>query len=199
MFTVPKLPYETDALEPYLSRDTVHIHYEKHTKKYFDVTNQLIKGTIFDDYDELKELITNKNLKKDTKLYTNSMQAYNHSLYWENLSPKKKLNKPSKNLMQAIKQQWEDFETFKAEFSEAGIGGIGSTWCWLVLNKKKLEIVVTNNADNPVYSKQGTVLLVVDGWEHAWYLSYMSNKAVYFHITWEIINWSVVNKRYQNT
>jgi Fe-Mn family superoxide dismutase len=196
MFTVPKLSFAFDALEPNLSQDVIYYHYTKHTKKYFDVTNELIKGTRWEDFTNLDDLITSKSLKNGTHLYSNAMQAYNHQLYWENLAPTKESGKPNKELMTLITNQWKDFATFKKEFEEAGVGGFGSTWCWLILNKDELEIVVTQNADNPVYSKQGKVLLVVDGWEHSYYLSYQNNKAAYFKAVWNIINWNTVNDRY---
>jgi Fe-Mn family superoxide dismutase len=191
-FTLPKLKYAHDALEPYLSQDNVHYHYGKHTKKYFDTTNELIKGTKFADSETLEKLIESGRLRKETKLYNNVHQAYNHQLYWENLAPKEEAGKPSDELLAQFERH-EGFDKIKERFEEAANSGFGSYWMWLLITSDdKFVITTTQDADTP----ENTILLVVDGWEHSWYPTYFNDKGKYFKNIWNIINWNVVNERY---
>lgn len=195
-FSLPKLKYTHDALEPYLSQDNVHYHYGKHTKKYFDATNELVKGTTFEKFDTLEDLIKRGKLRKETALYNNAHQAYNHQLYWENLAPKNETGSPSEGLMELFEKQSNGFAAFKKNFEEAANKGFGSYWQWLTITSDgKSSIHTTQNADTP----EETILLVVDGWEHSWYPTYFNDKAKYFKNIWNIVNWNIVNERYART
>ncbi|TFG96309.1 superoxide dismutase [Candidatus Thorarchaeota archaeon] len=191
-FTVPKLKYNYDALEPYLSQDVVHYHYGKRTKKYFDTTNELIKGTMFEGSKTLDGLIAHKQLKKNTKLYHNAMQAYNHSLYWENLASHKISGSPSKELLTAIEQQWKSVDEMIEQFNNIANNHFSNGWCWLVLEQNKLAIVDTHDANQPT----GKILLVVDLWEHSHEVQYPADRTKYLNNIWLIINWNVVNEKY---
>lgn len=196
MFDVPKLKFPYDALEPDLTHENVRLHYAKHTKKYFDTTNELIKGTIYTKRKTLEDLIKHGSLRKETKLYNNAHQAYNHQLYWENLAPRQEAGKPSDELMALFDKQSSGFEKFKEAFEEAANKGFGSYWQWLTITSDgKLVIHTSQDADTP----KETILLVVDGWEHAWYPTYFNDKAKYFKAVWNIIDWNVVNERYGRT
>lgn len=187
-FEVPKLKYPYDALEPHLSHENVRYHYAKHTVKYFDTMNELIKGTTYAKHDTLEQLVKDGKLRKETKLYNNVHQAYNHQLYWENLAPVGETGEPSKELLKVF----GDMDEYKKRFEEAATAGFGSYWCWAELGESKVNIHTTNNADTPTE----TILFVVDGWEHAWYPTYFNDKAKYFKNIWNIINWNAVNERY---
>lgn len=194
-FTVPKLAYSYDALEPELTHENVRYHYAKHTTKYFDTTNELVKGTIYAKHETLEELIKHGQLRKETKLYNNAHQAYNHQLYWENLAPTSETGKPSDELLALFDKQSGGFEKFKETFEEAANNGFGSYWQWLtVTSDDKLVIATTQDAGTP----EETILLVVDGWEHSWYPTYFNDKAKYFKNIWNIISWDIVNERLAN-
>lgn len=192
-FELPKLKFAHDALEPSLTVENVYLHYTKHTKGYYDKTNELIKGTRFEKSPSLQDLIS--KTKTGTLLYNQANQAYNHTLYWENLSPNTETGAPSIELKTAIEKQWKNLKTFQQDFEEIANKGFGSYWCWLVEYNNKLEIVVTNDADNP---KEGTILLVIDGWEHSWYPTFLNDKKRYFSSIWNIVNWNIVNDRFSN-
>ncbi|TFG96111.1 superoxide dismutase [Candidatus Thorarchaeota archaeon] len=191
-FKVPKLNFEQDALEPYMSKETVHYHYDKHTQKYFDTTNELIKGTTYEQYKTLDELLP--KLKKGSKLYNQAMQAWNHQFWWEGLAPGHDYTSENAGeVADRILLNWDSFGEFEKEMTEAGTKQFGSGWVWLVAKDKKLEVVATKDADRP----DGKLLLVLDLWEHSHYLQYPADRLKYLQATWNIINWKVVNDRYE--
>lgn len=187
-FTVPKLKYNYDALEPYLSQDSVHFHYGKHTKKYFDTTNELIKGTIYEKEKSLDDLLP--KLKKGTKLYNQAMQAWNHQFFWNCLAPE--TEKPG----EFIAKQFKTVDAFIEEFTEKSTNHFSNGWCWLTIKDKELKIVTTSNADQPADKP----LLVIDFWEHAYLynLQYAANRPKYIKNIWSIVNWNFVNENYKN-
>lgn len=198
MFEVPKLKFAHDALEPHISADTVHFHYDKHTKGYFDKTNELIKGTVFAKASSLEELLTKDGLTKtDGTLFNQAAQAWNHAFYWENLCPPKQFsNDLAGEVFDAIDKQFGTFKEFKEKFEEAGTKQFGSGWAWLILVDGELLIKTTPNATNPLANPRQTPLMVVDLWEHAFYLDWQNNRAKYLKHTWNVIDWGVVNERY---
>lgn len=197
-FEIPSLKYAENALEPHISKETISFHYGKHTKKYYDTVNELIKGTVYESRKDLADLINKDTmLKMESKLFNNACQAFNHSFYFDALCPAEQSGKPSEALSTAINEEFESLEAFKKKFLDKGIAGFGSTWCWLVLHQGKLIIKLTPNAANPLIDNNSIPLFVIDGWEHSWYLDRQNEKQKYFYAVWNIINWEVVNDRYE--
>lgn len=196
-FSMPELPYAHDALEPHMSEDVVKYHYDKHTAKYFDTVNKLIKGTIFEKSDNLSDLLTkNALMRGDTSLFNNAAQAWNHVFWWETLSPPADAGRPSEQLIDAIKQTFQSFDVFKAEFNEKANKHFGSGWVWVVYKNDKLYIKTTPNAGTPITEADTTPIMVCDLWEHAYYLQHPADKASYIDAMWNIYNWKVINERY---
>lgn len=185
--TLPKLPYELDALAPHISKETMEYHYGKHHKAYVDKLNELIKGTKFASMD-LVEIIKNS----EGPIFNNSAQIWNHTFFWNCLTPKA-TPVPGGKVADLINKQWGSFEKFKEDFSKQAVGNFGSGWTWLIKNSKgDLEIFNTSNADNPL--KHGlTPLLTVDIWEHAYYIDYRNARASFVNAFWNIVNWDFVS------
>ena len=197
MFEVPELKYSYDALEPYLSEDIVHYHYDKHTKGYFKKLNELIKGTKFEDIKTLDKLITNKSLlKADTAIFNNAAQAWNHSFYWNCLAPKDEGGEPSKELKDAMSAAGGSYKKFIEAFNDGAAKHFGSGWGWMVFFKDKVNSFALHDAGNPYTEDRGIPLLTVDIWEHAYYLEYKNDRAKYLDKIWNIINWNFVNEQY---
>lgn len=191
------LPYSYDALEPYIDKQTVELHYSKHHKMAYDAFMNAIKGTPIDTMNVLSIF---KNISKlPVKVRNNGGSAFNHAFYWENMKPKGG-GKPVGNFAEAINKTFSSFDEFKKQFTEAGKNRYGSGWIWLCLDDKgKLIISSTPNADNPlmdVAEKQGTPLLAMDVWEHAYYLKYQYKRADYIEAFWNVVNWEKVASRY---
>lgn len=198
-FTQPKLEYDVGDLAPHLSERQVSIHYNKHTAKYFDTTNKLIKGTVFEKKDNLEDLINKDTLvKADGVLFNNACQAYNHVFYFDGLTPASKSGQPSTELAAAINQDFESFNVFKQKMTEATVNIFGSGWCWLVVRDNKLIIKTTPNAGNPLTTDRMVPLMCIDAWEHAYLYqeTYEANRQAYVDAIWNIINWDKVSQRY---
>lgn len=189
-FTLPPLPYGNGALEPVISEKTVGFHYGKHHQTYVTNLNNLVPGTKFED-SSLEAIIT----AADGGIFNNAAQVWNHTFYWEALSPKEG-GEPKGALKDAIVREFGSFEAFKDTFSKAAIGLFGSGWAWLVKKPDgKLAVMQESNAGNPL--RTGNVpLLVFDVWEHAYYLDYQNRRADYVAALWNIVNWDVVAKRF---
>jgi Fe-Mn family superoxide dismutase len=192
----PELPYAYNALEPYIDAQTMELHYSKHHKAYFNNFITAIKGTPAADMD-LKSLFAGIS-KQSMAVRNNGGGYYNHSLFWENMTKTK--TDPSAKLKAAIDKSFGSMDKFKEEFSKAAKTHFGSGWAWLVAGKDgNLFVSDTLNQDNPlmdVAEKQGTPLLCLDVWEHAYYLHYQNRRAEYVDNFWNIVNWDVVSKRY---
>lgn len=190
-FEKPKLPYVPDALEPAISQETIHYHYGKHEQAYIDTLNSLIKDTEFETLD-LEEIIRHS----EGAIFNNASQAYNHILYFFQFSPEGR-REPVGMLRDQIEIQFGSVESFKQKFEEAGKTLFGSGWVWLACDEKKnLFILQGRNAENPL-TKGLTPLLVFDVWEHAYYLDYQNLRATYLGRLWDIVDWEVVEHRYQ--
>lgn len=187
-FQLPPLPYAENALEPFISAQTLSFHYGKHHKAYIDNLNKLKEGTPFADAG-LEQIV----LEAEGGLYNNAAQVWNHTFYWNCLSPKG--GEPSGKLLEAINEKWGGFEEFKAAFSAAATALFGSGWVWLVDGKKGLEIVATPNAGNPLRDKKNPIM-VIDVWEHAYYLDKQNRRADYIADFWKIVDWETVCGRY---
>lgn len=194
-FEMPKLEYPEDGLVPYISKQIVQYHYGVHTKKYYDVVNKLTKDTLFSEFDSLEECIT-KLVHADTVLFNNACQAFNHTFYWNSLCPASQSDKIPDKLHDVIVDTFGSIDHFKDKFSESFMDGFGSTWTWLVLRHNELRVITTPNAGTPITTPNQIPLLVIDGWEHSWYLQYPADKQGYINAIWNIINWDTINDRY---
>lgn len=194
----PELPYAYNALEPAIDAKTMEIHYTKHHKAYYTNFMAAIKDTPAANLD-MKSLFSEIS-KQPMVVRNNGGGLYNHTLFWENLSPIK--TEPSVLLKAAIDKSFGSMEKFREEFSNAAKKHFGSGWAWLVAgNDGQLFVSDTLNQDNPlmdVAEKRGTPLLTIDVWEHAYYLNYQNRRAEYVDNFWNIVNWETVNKRYEN-
>ena len=177
------LPYAMDALAPHISKETLEYHYGKHHKAYIDKLNELAKGTEFADMDLISVV-----RKASGPLFNNAAQAWNHSFYWDSLSPDGG-GSPEDELAAAVNKKWGTTEKFKAEFDKAVVENFGSGWTWLVRKPDAtLEIVKTSNAMTPVTGAD-VPLLTCDVWEHAYYIDYRNSRPNYMKAFWEIVNW----------
>ncbi|MGM0550889.1 MAG: superoxide dismutase [Bacteroidota bacterium] len=195
-FELPKLPYDYNALEPYIDARTMEIHYTKHHGGYTTKLNAAIEGT---DLEKLSiEEILKDVSKHSAAVRNNGGGFYNHKLFWQNMSPDGG-GKPEGKLAEAINRDFGSFDNFKEAFNKAAAGRFGSGWAWLVNQNGKLVVTSTPNQDNPlmdVAEVQGTPILGLDVWEHAYYLKYQNKRPDYIDAFWNVINWSDVTKRF---
>ena len=183
---LPPLPYEMSALEPHISRETLEFHYGKHHRAYVTKLNGAIGGTEYEKL-SLEEIIqTSKG-----GIFNNAAQIWNHSFYWKCLSPNGG-GEPVGALADAIAGKWSSFSAFKEAFSSRAAGNFGSGWTWLVKDAQgQLDIVDTDDAKTPL-TKGVTPLLVIDVWEHAYYIDYRNARPDYIKAFWNLVNWSFV-------
>lgn len=190
--TLPQLPFEKDALAPYISANTLDFHYGKHHKAYVDNLNKLIEGTELASK-SLEEII--KIAAKDSSkagIFNNAAQVWNHSFYWQCLK-KAGGGAPTGVVGEKIKATWGNFEKFADELKNAGITQFGSGWAWLISEGNELKITKTANADTPIAHGQKP-LLTIDVWEHAYYLDYQNRRPDYISaVIQNLINWDFVN------
>lgn len=195
----PALPYAYDALEPYIDKMTMEIHYDRHHRGYFTKFTNEITGTDLEGK-SMKDLFANVS-KLSAGVRNNGGGFYNHTLFWNNLTPAK--TKPSDSLMKAIESDLGGFDKFRELFTNAANTRFGSGWAWLVRNGEgKLEVGNTPNQDNPlmdVSALKGSPLLTIDVWEHAYYLKYQNKRPDYVEAFWNVINWDEVSKRFAAT
>jgi Fe-Mn family superoxide dismutase len=183
---LPELPYAQNALEPHISAETLEYHYGKHHQTYVTNLNNLIKDTEFADA-SLEDII----LKSSGGLFNNAAQVWNHTFYWNCLSPNGG-GEPDGKLADAINSAFGSFAEFKDKFSQTAITTFGSGWGWLVKNKDgSLAIVSTSNAATPMTSGQ-KALLTCDVWEHAYYIDYRNARPKYLEAFWSLVNWDFV-------
>lgn len=186
---LPKLPYAIDALEPYISKQTIEFHYGKHHQAYVNNLNSLIPGTAFENA-SLEKMV----LEAEGGIFNNAAQVWNHTFYFQSFS-NAGIKEPAGALADAINRDFGSFEGFKEQFTKAAVTLFGSGWAWLVKNADgKLSIVQESNAGNPM-RKQQMPLLTCDVWEHAYYLDYQNRRADYVQGFWKLIDWSVIGKR----
>ncbi len=195
-FTLPALPYASDALEPHFDKLTMEIHHGKHHQAYVDNLNKAIAGTE-NEHKTLEELVA-KAGSISAAVRNNGGGHWNHSFFWESLAPKAG-GAPSGKLAEAINSTFGSFDAFKEKFNAAGVSRFGSGWAWLIVKDGKLEITSTPNQDNPlmdVAEAKGKPVLGVDVWEHAYYLKYQNRRAEYLAAFWNVVNWDAVSKRF---
>ncbi|MBY0314827.1 MAG: superoxide dismutase [Fe] [Bdellovibrionales bacterium] len=187
-FTLPELPYSKDALTPHMSAETLEYHYGKHHQTYVTKLNELIKGTEFENM-SLEDIIK----KSSGGVFNNSAQVWNHTFFWNCLSPKGG-GEPQGKVADAIKKNFESVEKFKEKFTNAAITQFGSGWAWLVQNPDgSLAITQTSNAETPM-TKNQTALLTCDVWEHAYYIDYRNARPKFLEAFWKLVNWDQVAK-----
>jgi Fe-Mn family superoxide dismutase len=197
-FELPKLPYAFDALEPNIDAKTMEIHHGKHHQGYTNNLNDAIKGTDMEGKTIENILI---NLDMDNKAVRNNGGGYyNHSLFWEVMSPKGG-GKPFGDLAKAIDSAFGNFDAFQEKFSTAAKTQFGSGWAWLCVHKGgKVEVCSTPNQDNPLMPGigcGGTPILGLDVWEHAYYLNYQNRRPDYVSSFFNVINWEEVSARFE--
>ena len=193
-FELPKLPYAYDALEPHIDARTMEIHHGKHHAGYTTNLNAAIAGTELEGK-SIEEILT--KCKDKPAVRNNGGGFYNHSLFWEIMSPNGG-GLPTGEIAEAINSAFGSFDAFKDEFSKAAATRFGSGWAWLCVSNGKLEICSTANQDNPLMGEgcQGTPILGLDVWEHAYYLNYQNRRPDYINAFFNVINWSEVAKRF---
>ena len=200
MLELKKLPYEYDALEPAISKETMTFHHDKHHQAYVDTANKLLEGTGYEEKSCPKCLLKDiENITDDAdkkqKLINNLGGVLNHNLFWDTMTPGGS-SEPVGELKKAIDEKFGSFDAFKKVFEEAGKGQFGSGWAWLVVSEEGLEVISTKNQDNPILCGK-TPLLGNDVWEHAYYLDYQNARPKYLEEWWKVVNWDVVEERYQ--
>jgi Fe-Mn family superoxide dismutase len=185
-FNYRNLPYDYDALEPFLSAKTMTFHHDKHYKKYIATLNQLTAD--LPSHNMTLEVVMMKNHNINTDIFQSAAQAWNHEFYWKCLSPKKP--QPSEQLLESIAEHFGSLAKFKDDFEKAAVGLFGSGWVWVVRSiTGVLEIKALEKAENPMTSGQ-TPIFVCDVWEHAYYLDYQNDRARYLSQQWDLVNWA---------
>ena len=196
-FSLPQLNYSYDALEPHIDARTMEIHHSKHHQGYTNKLNAAIDGTENDSQDIIS-ILSNLDMS-NMALRNNAGGYYNHKLFWEVMNPSVE-NLMSDGLESAIDESFGNFDNFKDEFSKSAATRFGSGWAWLcVHNDGKLEICSSANQDNPLMPSigcEGTPILGLDVWEHAYYLNYQNRRPDYINAFFNVINWGVVSEKF---
>jgi len=189
-FTLPPLPYAENALEPYISAETIQYHYGKHHQAYVNNLNNLVPGTPFENA-SLEDIVR----KADGGIFNNGAQVWNHTFYWNCLSPDGG-GAPEGALAEAMERDFGSFESFKEAFTKAAATLFGSGWAWLVKDGNgTLTITQTSNAGNPM--RDGlTPLMTCDVWEHAYYIDKRNRRPDYIASFWELVDWRAVEERF---
>lgn len=186
---LPPLPYARNALEPHISAETLDFHYGKHHQAYVDNLNKMIPGTEFADA-TLEAIVK----KAQGGMFNNAAQVWNHSFYWNSLSPNGG-GEPRGKLADAVVKAFGSFAAFKEEFTKVALGTFGSGWAWLVQRGDgSLGIVSTANAATPITGTDKP-LLCCDVWEHAYYVDYRNARGKYVEAFWKLVNWDFAMKR----
>jgi superoxide dismutase, Fe-Mn family len=186
--TLPPLPYAENALEPIITAKTMSFHYGKHHKAYVDNLNKLVAGTDFASLSLDKIITSTAGKLENTAIFNNAAQSWNHSFYWNSLTPKGG-GEPPDALKQKIEASFGSLDSCKKELASTAVSQFGSGWAWLVLDGTLLKVVKTANADIPM-TKGLKPLLAIDVWEHAYYLDYQNRRADYVNAVLDkLINW----------
>jgi len=194
-FELPKLPYAYDALEPHIDARTMEIHHSKHHQAYTTNLNNAIAGTDL-EHASITEILS--SCKDKPAVRNNGGGFWNHNLFWEIMSPTGG-GTPSGALALAINESFGSFDGFKDSFTKAATTRFGSGWAWLCVSNGKLEVCSTPNQDNPLMGEgcQGTPILGLDVWEHAYYLNYQNRRPDYIEAFFHVINWELVGAKFE--
>ncbi len=199
-FTQEALPYAENALEPYIDAQTMNIHYGKHHAAYVANLNKALEGSDAEKLNVSLEDICKNISKYSVAVRNNGGGHFNHALFWKTMAPNAGGN-PSGALAEAINKKFGSFDKFKEAFSQAAMTRFGSGWAWLIVKKGgEVEVSSTPNQDNPlmdVVEVQGTPILGLDVWEHAYYLKYQNKRADYVGAFFSVVNWNYVSELYQ--
>ena len=189
-YTLPELPYNRDALLPYLSPEAFDYHYDKHHAAYVNKLNDLIQGTEYEEKD-LNTIIIDSFNQKNMPIFNNAAQHWNHSFFWNCMSPSG--TQPSEQVLELINKSFGSFEAFKEKFSNTALTIFGSGWAWLTIDDNfNMEIMGLSNAETPlVHGKKP--ILTLDVWEHAYYIDYRNARPKFIESFWNIVNWDHVN------
>ncbi|HVB72733.1 MAG TPA: superoxide dismutase [Ktedonobacteraceae bacterium] len=197
-FEVPPLPYDYNALEPYIDTQTMQLHHDKHHAAYVNNLNNAVNNTDFANMN-VDDVLRHINDVPDTirmAVRNNAGGHSNHSMFWAIMKPNGG-GEPTGALASAIQQAFGSFDQFKAAFNDAGVKRFGSGWTWLVLDQSgKLAVVSTANQDSPLMDGMYPVM-GNDVWEHAYYLKYQNRRPDYLAAWWNVVNWDEIAKRYQ--
>ncbi|EPY09259.1 superoxide dismutase [Paenibacillus sp. E194] len=197
VFTLPELPYAYDELEPHLDARTMEIHHGKHHATYVANLNKALEGQTQFANASVEALISNLNdVPEEIRAAVRNQGGghYGHSLYWSIMSPTGGGN-PYGDIAKGIEKHFGSFEQMKDDLTKAAISRFGSGWGWLVVNGDKLEVMSTPNQDTPLMENK-TPILVVDVWEHAYYLQYQNRRPDFVSSWWNVVDWEEVNRRY---
>ena len=193
MYTLPRLTYDYDALEPAISKNIMQLHHQKHHQGYVDKLNKILEGR---DESQLsiEDLLRLESLPDDirTGIINNGGGHYNHSLFWRWMSPDGG-GEPRGNLARDISQAYGSFQEFTDAFNEKALNIFGSGWAWLMPD---MRIVTTQNQENPMMHGESVPILGLDVWEHAYYLDYKNVRADYVKAWWNVVNWPEVEKHH---
>jgi Fe-Mn family superoxide dismutase len=198
-FELPHLPYAYDALEPFIDRATMEIHYTRHHVAYVNNLNKALDG-VENISPNIEDILKNiKKLNYSVIVRNNAGGHYNHSFFWK-LMKTKGGGLPTGKLLETIITNFGSFENFKSKFTEVSLKIFGSGWAWLVVNDGKLEIGSTPNQDSPIMDIsdfKGTPILCLDVWEHAYYLKHQNKRADYISAWWNVVNWNQASINYE--
>lgn len=191
MYALPELPYPHDALDPYVSAETLRTHHGKHHKAYVEKTNDLAQSAGLAGR-PLEELVREAHRRGDRKLFNNAAQAWNHAFFWECMRPPGG-EAPSGELKRTLDAAFGDLETLKAAFVEEGVNHFASGWVWIVTGTEGLQVISTHDADDTLVREGLFPLLVCDLWEHAYYLDYKNDRKAFLERWFEhLANWDFV-------
>jgi len=199
MFTLPELPYEYDALEPFIDEETMRVHHDGHHLAYVKNLNDALVGHdefLNMDIESLLKLLDKVPEDIRTKVKNNAGGHFHHSFFWTILKQNGG-GKPNGKLLEAINKKFGGFDLFKEKFTQSALSLFGSGWTWLVLNAQELEITNIINQDSPV-SIGHTPLFTIDLWEHAYYLKYKNKRVDYITAFWNVVNWEEIERRFDN-
>jgi Fe-Mn family superoxide dismutase len=200
-FTVPPLPYPFDALEPYIDKQTMELHHDKHHGAYVTNLNKALESAPDLQNKTIEEILANncaavpENVR--TAVRNNGGGHINHSMFWQIMASNAGGN-PSGNVAQAINSAFGSFDQFKEKFNAAAMGRFGSGWAWLVKKGGKVDIISSANQDSPVMEANFPVM-GLDVWEHAYYLKYQNRRAEYVAAWWNVVNWPEIEKRFNSS
>jgi Fe-Mn family superoxide dismutase len=195
-YEVPPLPYDYGALEPHIDEQTMRVHHDKHHQAYVDNANKALEGTEWADR-SVEDVLQNLGSLPDDKqaaVRNNAGGHYNHSLFWEIMSPDGG-GDPGGSLGSAIDSTFGGLDQLKEQVNDAGVKRFGSGWTWLVVDNGALAVTSTPNQDSPL-SDGKTPILGIDVWEHAYYLKYQNRRPDYLAEWWNVVNWDAVQRRY---
>jgi Fe-Mn family superoxide dismutase len=198
--TLPQLPYPYDALEPFIDTKTLEIHHGKHHQAYVDKLNTALESYPDLQNKTVEELIASLDAIPEairTTVRNNAGGHFSHTLYWNCMGPAKGQGETPETMQNALTESFGTVETFKEQFTAAATNLFGSGWVWLATDaSKKFKIVSTQGHDSPLMTGDGPIM-VIDIWEHAYYLNYQNRRAEYIQNWWNVLDWNKVAKRYE--